>query len=280
MKDEKKYYWIKLKTDFFGLDEIDFLLSQKNGSDYVVLYQMLCVMTANNGGELCSRIGDILIPYDVDKIVREAKHFSRETVLVALELFKNLGLIYVQENEVLRISAVEGMVGSSSASDEAIRKKKYREKLKEQEKKLLPDNIGDNGGTKCPTKNGTKCPTEIRDKRLEYKRLDIEIDIEKELEKEKETKHKYGEYKNVLLSDSDMEKLKEEFPNDYLDRIEKVSSYASAGKTYKNYLATIRNWARNEKKNVKQPVKQSYDTDKVKERARQPIVYKPREDST
>lgn len=60
-------------------------------------------------------------------------------------------------------------------------------------------------------------------------------------------KHKYGEYKNVLLSDEDMEKLKSEFPNDYSERIERVSSYcASTGKSYKNYLATIRNWAKKE----------------------------------
>lgn len=61
-------------------------------------------------------------------------------------------------------------------------------------------------------------------------------------------KHKYGEYKNVLLSDEDMEKLKTEFPNDYLNRIERLSAYvASTGKKYKNHLATIRNWARNDK---------------------------------
>ena len=58
----------------------------------------------------------------------------------------------------------------------------------------------------------------------------------------------YGEYKNVLLSDEDLEKLQTEFPYDYEERIEKLSSYIeSTGKTYKNHLATIRNWARNEK---------------------------------
>lgn len=63
----------------------------------------------------------------------------------------------------------------------------------------------------------------------------------------KDNKHKYGEYKNVLLSDDDMEKIKNEFPNDYSERIERVSSYcASTGKSYKNYLATIRNWAKKE----------------------------------
>lgn len=65
---------------------------------------------------------------------------------------------------------------------------------------------------------------------------------------DKPTKHKYGEYKNVLLSDEELEKLKTEFPNDYQERIERVSEYvASTGKTYKNFLATIRNWARKDK---------------------------------
>ena len=61
-------------------------------------------------------------------------------------------------------------------------------------------------------------------------------------------KHKYGEYQNVLLSDEQLEKLKKEFPKDYQDRIERVSIYCeSSGKTYKNYLATIRNWAKKDK---------------------------------
>lgn len=68
------------------------------------------------------------------------------------------------------------------------------------------------------------------------------------LSKSKNVRHKYGEYKNVLLSDEDMEKLKNEFPSDYEERIERLSSYvASTGKSYKNHLATIRNWARKDK---------------------------------
>lgn len=68
------------------------------------------------------------------------------------------------------------------------------------------------------------------------------------LSTEKNIRHKYGEYKNVLLSDEDMKKLKTEFPNDYVERIERLSSYiASTGKKYKNHLATIRNWARKDK---------------------------------
>jgi len=58
-------------------------------------------------------------------------------------------------------------------------------------------------------------------------------------------RHKYGTYKNVLLSDEELAKLKTEFPSDWSKRIERISEYcASSGKAYKNYLATIRKWAK------------------------------------
>lgn len=63
--------------------------------------------------------------------------------------------------------------------------------------------------------------------------------------KGKPARHAYGEYSNVMLSDEELEKLKAEFPSDWAERIEQVSAYcASKGKSYKNYLATIRSWAR------------------------------------
>ena len=68
---------------------------------------------------------------------------------------------------------------------------------------------------------------------------------EKIIKKEKPPKHKYGQYQNVMLSDDELAKLKMEFPVDWEERIERVSEYcASKGVTYKNYLATIRTWAR------------------------------------
>ena len=61
----------------------------------------------------------------------------------------------------------------------------------------------------------------------------------------KDISHKYGEYKNVLLSDIDYKRLLEEFPLDYQQRIERLSEYmASTGKSYKSHLATIRAWSR------------------------------------
>ena len=57
----------------------------------------------------------------------------------------------------------------------------------------------------------------------------------------------YGRYENVLLSDKEYQTLQEEFPLDWADRIEAVSAYVeSTGKKYKNFLVTIRNWAKKE----------------------------------
>ena len=59
------------------------------------------------------------------------------------------------------------------------------------------------------------------------------------------SRHRYGLYRNVLLSDVEFQSLKEQFPVDYSARIDRLSEYmASCGKTYKNHLATIRSWAR------------------------------------
>ena len=64
----------------------------------------------------------------------------------------------------------------------------------------------------------------------------------------KPVRHKYGRYNNVLLTDEDMEKLMEEFPVDFRERIERLSEYIeSSGKRYKSHLATIRSWARKDK---------------------------------
>lgn len=61
----------------------------------------------------------------------------------------------------------------------------------------------------------------------------------------KEPKHKYGMYNNVLLTDTEFDKLKEEFPRDWNERIDRLSEYIeSKGAKYKNHLATIRAWAR------------------------------------
>lgn len=64
-------------------------------------------------------------------------------------------------------------------------------------------------------------------------------------EERKVTRHKYGAYRNVLLSDDELSRLKAEFPEDWQQRIERLSEYmASTGKQYRSHLATIRSWSR------------------------------------
>ena len=119
---EKKYYWIKLSNKLLTSRTVDFLMSQKDGANYVVLYQMLCLLTINSNGELCDTIGEVIIPFDENKIQRETKYFTIDTVRVALSLFKKLGLIYLQENGIFKIVDYERLIGSECSSAERVRK--------------------------------------------------------------------------------------------------------------------------------------------------------------
>ena len=83
-------------------------------------------------------------------------------------------------------------------------------------------------------------PTQLSTNRLSTK--------ESKKRDKKESRHLYGIYGNVLLSDMELGKLQQEFPTDYQVRIERLSEYiASSGRSYKNHLATIRSWARRER---------------------------------
>lgn len=126
MAETKRFYWIRLKDKFMTSDTVDFLMSQKNGANYVVLYQMLCLKCINTNGELKRQIGEIIIPYDVHKIQRDCKYFDLDTVIVALGLYKQLGLIYEQANGFLKIADFENLIGSESESAERVRR--FRDK--------------------------------------------------------------------------------------------------------------------------------------------------------
>lgn len=82
----------------------------------------------------------------------------------------------------------------------------------------------------------------------------------KELKEIKEVKEVYGELDNVLLTIEEYEKLKERFPLDYMERVDKLSEYiASKGDKYKSHYATILSWSRNDKvKEKKQERRRSF----------------------
>ena len=138
-----------------------------------------------------------------------------------------------------------------------IRNDRYKETVYQEEKALLE--LKENGAytemattgipVGIPSGNQTvnQMETQVR---LGKDRLvqDSLGEVKEEAPPPKPVRHKYGSYKNVLLTDEDYGKLMEEFPHDYSDRIERLSEYiASSGKSYKNHLATIRNWSKRDK---------------------------------
>lgn len=153
--NNQRFYWIKLTDRFMTSDTVDFLMEQKDGANYVVLYQMLCLKTVNNDGQLSRTIGEVIIPYEEEKIQRDMKWFSIDTIRVALNLYQKLGLIYRQENGMLKIANFESLIGSQTVSAQ-----------KKQEQRLLRG--GQMGGQKVDI-----CPPE-KDKE---KDKDIEKDI-------------------------------------------------------------------------------------------------------
>lgn len=124
-----------------------------------------------------------------------------------------------------------------------IRSDRYKATVYQEEKAQL--SVKDNKAYTLGLPSDNQMETQVR---LGQVRLVEDSLGQESIEEPKPVRHKFGEYKNVLLSDEDVEKLKTEFPTDWVARIENLSSYiASTGKKYKNHLATIRNWARNEK---------------------------------
>ena len=156
MATGKRYYWIKLKDSFMSSDEIDYLMSQPDGANYVVLYQMLCLKTINTNGCLVSKIGEMLIPYDAEKIQRECKWFPLSTVRLALTVYKQIGLIFENPDGTLSISDYQNMIGSET--DWAAKNRRIRSNAANKELQEGHDtghtsghNVSSDGGENVPT---------------------------------------------------------------------------------------------------------------------------------
>jgi len=155
----KRYYWMKLRDTFMRSDAVDFLMGQKDGANYVVLYQMLCLMTINTDGKFSRTIGEVIIPYDVEKIQRDCKYFSIDTIRIALGLYQKLGLIYEDRDGTLVLSNYSDLIGTET--DWSAKKRRQRDEARQ----ALPS--GDNVPTFVPTNVPQSVPIEIRDKILD-----------------------------------------------------------------------------------------------------------------
>ena len=183
MATGKRYYWIKLKTSFMTSDAVDFLMGQPDGANYVVLYQMLCLKTINTGGKLERQIGEIIVPYDEAKIQRDCKWFSIDTIHVALNLYKKLGLIYVDNNGVLCLTGHADLIGSETDYASQKRQQRFGKETLQALPEESVDSIVDN-----PVDENVDSGVEIVHTDIEYRDRDKSIEIDKELLKEEKVK--------------------------------------------------------------------------------------------
>lgn len=228
MAESKKYYWLKLKRDFFKRHDIRIIEEMPNGKDYILFYLKLLLESIDHEGNL--RFSEA-IPYN-EQMLSVVTNTNVDIVRSAMKIFIELNMMDILDDQTIYMAEVDKLIGSET---EWAKKKRLQRTKGDIVPQLSP-----------------KCPTEIE----KEKEKETEKETDRELEfisapptpSPKPTRHKSGMYKNVLLSDEDYQELQEEFPHDYTERIERLSEYkASTGKSYKSDLATIRAWSRKEK---------------------------------
>ena len=128
--EERKYYWLKFKEDFFDEDTIQWLEEQNNGKEYCLFYLKLCLKSLKTNGILIRSVGQILVPYDVKKL-GEITNTDTDTVIVAMEVFKKIGLVQILDNGEIYLTQLKNMVGSESKWAKYKRKDKELEKLQD-----------------------------------------------------------------------------------------------------------------------------------------------------
>lgn len=151
---EKKYYWLKLKRDFFKRHDIRIIEAMPNGKDYILFYLKLLLESIDHEGAL--RFSDA-IPYN-EQMLSVITNTNVDIVKSAMEIFLGLNMIEVYDDRTIYMNEVDKLIGSESASAERVRKHRENTKL-----------------LQCNT-DVTKCNIEIE--------KDIHTDIDKEEEKE------------------------------------------------------------------------------------------------
>ena len=157
------YFWIKLRQDLMYSKEIKLLMRQPDGGWYFSIYIYLVMLTINSNGRLIQKVHDVEMIYDLSMITQELMFFKIDTIRVAIEMLKSIGLLYVDDEQIICITNFNELVGSTTGWAEI--------KKKQRERKLLENNNGDN----VPQIVHENVHIEYRDKRLEY--IDDILDI-------------------------------------------------------------------------------------------------------
>lgn len=229
MADRTKYYYLKIKENFFDSEDMKLLESMDNGYLYSNILMKMYLLSLKNGGKLMYKDK---IPYN-SKMLSTILNHNVDVLDKAIEVFKELNLIDILDSGAIFMLDIQNYIGKSS--DEADRIREYRSKISSEKNNLLQM-------YNKSTTNFANIKDRDKDKDIIRDRV-----IEEEIKK-----NKYGEFKNVLLTDEEYHKLEK---SNLLPYIEKLSSYiASKNKKYKSHYATILTWARKDNSNNKSEV--------------------------
>lgn len=124
MAEGKKFYWLKLKRDFFKRHDIRIIEEMPNGKDYVLFYLKLLLESIDHEGSL--RFSDT-IPYN-EQMLSVITNTNVDIVRSAMKLFIELQLIEIFDDKTIFMGEVEKMIGSESESAERVRKLRQRNK--------------------------------------------------------------------------------------------------------------------------------------------------------
>lgn len=223
MSDNRKYYYLKLKENYFDDDSIVLLESMQDGVLYSNILLKLYLKSLKHGGRLQL---DEDIPYTAQMIATITRQ-QIGTVERALQIFLKLGLVEVLDSGTFYMSNIELLIGQSST--EAERKRAAR--------------LQNKALSALRTSGGHL--SDIRPPEIE---IELEKEIEIEKEREGETGHPapaaYGRYNNVILTDTELSGLKTELPDKWEYYLDRLSCHiASTGKQYHSHAATIYKWA-------------------------------------
>ena len=129
MSDNKKYYYLRLKDNFFDSDELKILESMKDGYLYSNILLKLYLRSLKNDGKL---VVNERIPYNAEMLASVTGH-QVGTIKQALSMFKELGLIEVLENGAIYMLDIQNFIGKGST--EADRQRLYDRRISEERKK-------------------------------------------------------------------------------------------------------------------------------------------------
>lgn len=223
MGDTKRYYWLKLKRDFFKRHDIQIIEAMPNGKDYILFYLKLLCESVDHEGKL--RFSE-QIPYN-EQMLATITNTNIDIVRTATKVFTELGMMDMLDDGTLFMLETQKMVGCET--EWAKKKREYRTKM------LLEDN--------ARTKKDNV--RQEKEKELEIE-IDKEIDIEKESKKKKPaaTKHTHGEYKHVRLTDEEYQKLIADYGQDATEKaITLLDGYIEEkGYKSKSHNLALRRW--------------------------------------